>query len=298
MNKELLDKYIKERKVIEFLEKLELQGINTYNDKYIRLLEILIYLINNVNDRDFVTIQQYLFKTIYKVKGDLFNSEERIESFIKLLRKNSNPNYDNITSFNQRFILNLEDNIEELNGVHLKSYLKNALLSFNEDCLRKLINKNADYKSIINVFYCCVNAMELPERKVIISDEAIKTFLEYIEVNPIEYLSHFIRPYYSQGPTKGRAEYYLHVGEPFLSQIFMNGEFKSFLNRQDKESKLVSDIANFYNYINNHPSKTDKIVMIFSNDNTESENLNNHLKLESDAHVWVRPGCRPTDYKE
>lgn len=295
MNKSLVLKYIEDNKVLELIEKLSLRPIEHYNSKeYRRLIEILVVLLNHVEFNYYHTVQQYLFTTIFKVKNDAFLDKKSIDEFIQLIKSCSDPNYKNIAGFIQRFIINILDNVDDLNNLSTSDYLKMSLLNLNIEFLKENIRNQASYEDVSDILYACVKSMEVG-RRVILSRNAIEIFKVYVERNPLKYLMHFIRPYYSLGPTKERAEYYLHVGEPFNHQIFGN-DFENFLLDLEKNNELVSDIIDFNNKMNANPKNRDKVVLLFSNQNKESLNLENHLRLRSPDHIYVRPECKPPDY--
>lgn len=297
MDKNSIIKYINEGKEIELLEQFELLGFNEYNEKYKKLLAILVVLLN-FSESNFLSVQQFLFKTIYKVFEPILHDRASIEQFIEIIKINSDSNYGNISHFIGRFILNIKDNVEQSKEFQNISLLEDALKKLNLCFLNELIADQKEFSAIINVLYNCIHTLE-KDRKIILQFEAVDCFYKYLKRNPKDYLAHFIRPYYS-GPTKFWAEYYLHVPEPFCEQIFRREKLESFLDNiksEDLESKLVSDIRSFYREATSRPNNEDKVVMLFSLDNEQSEFRSHHLKLLSPEHVYVRESCRPPDYK-
>lgn len=296
MDRNKILKFINEGKEVELLEQLELLGLNEYNAKFKQLIGILVVLLNN-SKHNYLPIQQFLFKTIYKVLESILSSQENIKEFVEILSSNSDEDYNNISDFVGRFILNIMDDVDRMQQLKNIRLLDDALKQLNFKFLILLIQNQKRYESITNVFYNCIENLE-EGRKIILQPNAISYFYEYVKSYPHGYLSHFIRPYYT-GPTKFWAEYYLHVPEPFCEQIFKNN-FSSFLDEiQPKagSTNLLDDIRMFYKKAHSGDGNKDKVVMLFSNDNEQSENKDDHLKLLSKEHTFVRDSCIPPNYK-
>lgn len=296
MDKNKIIQYIQEGKEIELLRKLELLGLNEYNDKYKRLIQILVVLLNNT-EKNFLPIQQFLFKTIYAALKEIVKNESNIQEFVDILKVSSDNDYQNISNFIYRFILNIKDDVEGIKRLNNMGLLEKKLKLVNIDFLKELVSNKKEYTSIVYVFYHCVDTLE-ENRRVILHPNAISLFYQYVIENPEGYLSHFIRPYYT-GPTRYDGEYYQHVPEPFCEQIFKDETFKQFLEQvpQKKVDKnLLNDILSFYTKAKSNANNTDKVVMLFSFDNLYSQNRDNHLQLQSENHVYVRESCKPPKY--
>lgn len=298
MKKDILIKYRDKNQELDLLGALEQKGLNQYNDEYKKLIEILLNMLSNTK-KNSVPIQQYLFRSIYLVLDSILSSKESTKEFTEIIAESVDEDNDNVTSFVFRFILNIKDNIEGAGDKRGVEDLNDLLKHINVNALNNAIDNKKDYSLIISLFYNCVNDMD-HDRRVILHPEAIKKFRDYIVVdNPSGYLQHFIRPYYT-GPTKEHAEFYLHVGEPFCSQLFPNNTFEQFLNNIEDinvDPKLVEDIREFYRRAHLKSKNKDKTVFLFSPEYNPSYSVE-RLKLQYEDHEYVRPICLPPEYKD
>ncbi|KKX47283.1 hypothetical protein [Sphingobacterium sp. IITKGP-BTPF85] len=294
MNTQQLLQYKNEIGDLNFYEEIQRYHLSEFDEKSKNILDTLLYLVNE-DDKQFGNAQSTFFKVITKLLRNIIENN-RIDELTKLIQKNATGNHINISSLIGRFILNIEDDIFNLVHHSYKQYVKTNLIYLNIKFLEGLISEKAKYSVIVSVFYNCIEGLG-QDRKIILDHEATSIFKKYIEKDPTDYLEHFIRPYYS-GPTKEWPEFYLHVSEPFCEQIFGNKEkFIGYLDQLSK-SDLINDVNNFYQKANRHPSNEDKVVMLFSIDNKHSQNRENHLRMDSDKHIWVKPSCLPPAYKD
>jgi len=301
MKKDILIKYRDKNQELDLLGALERKGLNQYNDEYKKLIEILLNMLSNTK-KNSVPIQQYLFRSIYLVIDSILSSKESTEEFTEIIAESVDENNDNVTSFVFRFILNIKDSVEGVGDKDNIQFLMENLKLINVKALHDAIDNNKEYSLILKLFYNCVNDME-SDRRVILHPEAIKKFHNYIVMdNPLGYLQHFIRPYYT-GPTKDHAEFYLHVGEPFCSQIFPDNKIVKFLDNLDHindpnvDPKLVKDIREFNRRANLNSKNEDKTVFLFSPEYNPSYSVE-RLKLQYKDHEYVRSICLPPDYKD
>jgi len=297
MKIDILIKYRDKDQELDLLGALEHKGLNQYNDEYKKLIEILLTMLS-ITKKNSVPIQQYLFRSIYSVIDEILRSKQSIEEFTNIIATSVNEENDNVTSFVFRFILNIKDNVEGVRDKDNIQILKENLERINIKALQVAIENDEEYSLILKLFYNCVNDME-SDRRVILHPEAIKKFRAYIENNPMGYLQHFVRPYFT-GPTKGYSEFYLHVGEPFCSQLFPNNTFEQFLNNIEDinvDPKLVEDIREFYRRAHLNSKNKDKTVFLFSPEYNPSYSVE-RLKLQYEDHEYVRTICLPPEYKD
>lgn len=294
MKKDILIRYRDNNQELDLLGALEQKGLNDYNDEYKKLIEILLLMLS-ITEKNGIPIQQFLFYSIYRKLDDIVASEDNLREFVDVVSGSINEDNDNISAFIFRFIVNIKDDLKGIGAKKNIDSLKRALEQINVTALGNAIRDEKKYSLIADLLYSCVSDMEA-DRKIILHTDAIKKFRDYILKNPTGYLKYFIRPYYSMGPRKESAEYYLHVEEPFRAQIFGN-DFENFLAQLDKEDGLVSDIIAFYDKVFNHRNKEDKVVMLFSYENKESISAEKHLRLTSDEHEFVHHECLPPNYR-
>lgn len=299
MKKDILIKYRDNRQEFDLLEALESRGLSDYDEEYKKLLRILFTMLCITND-NYLVIQQFLFKSIYIVLDDILYRKESRDYFIKIISESIPDGEVNITSFVSRFILNIKDNVELIGEKKFIRELEESLQLVNVNALDSAIKKEKSHEIILNVFYNCISDME-SDRKVILRSDAISLFLEYIKKKPTDYLSHFIRPYYT-GPNEQNLEYFMHVGEPFCAQVFpIQGEFKEYLEGVKDDSvdkKLIEDVRLFFERTSTRSDIRDKTLILYSPEMPTLINKGRVLELKSKKHEYVRGLCIPPDYKK
>lgn len=296
MNKrDLVKKYRDNNQEIDLIENLEFRNLREYNNEYISLLEVLFLMLDET-EKNHSLVQQMLFKYIYSALDKILESEEARKKFVNIISSAISFNNHNVSSFIFRFILNIKDNVEGIGDKTNINVLKADLEQINIDVLDNAIGKKKEYNLIRTLFYNCATDME-SNRKVVLRTEAIQKFHNYIEENPIEYLRHFIRPYYTN-TMKGHIEYFLHVGEPFCNQIFPEEvEFIEYLNKAKRiDEKLVADIKMFFESVIPNSNERGTLIL-YSSEIKTSSSKEQYKKLLSSSHVWVRPECLPPSYK-
>jgi hypothetical protein len=116
-------------------------------------------------------------------------------------------------------------------------------------------------------------------------------------------LMYVSRRYYS-GPTNQNIDYYLHVGEPFVLQIFNSYDpFKQFLEgvKEYVSEDLILYIKNFISKVQLKTKGQDK-VLLFKSEYWDTNKVYNmyseipyekYISLTSNEHDNVRTECLP-----
>lgn len=287
--------YIAEGKERELLDKLSLYSFETFDVRLKNFLKILLILLEKAND--VIAPRQLIYKSILNILPILLSKKEELDEFTVLLKSLSlTPNVK--TAYLVReLIIGVEDKKfddaeyeeEKISNEQLENF-KKEMIGVNISFLKNAIEQKFNHDNILCLFYNCVEKLEA-ERRIVINDEAIILFRDYLKSYPTEYIEGFIRPLFSGGINDNFPEYYLHVAEPFNTQIFDDEfSFENFLNlakSKEVDNYLIDDVERFYEELNYKK-------VIDGNKSIQIKNpLNTYgLELKYKKHRNVRPELR------
>ncbi|RZJ54097.1 MAG: hypothetical protein EOO44_06285 [Flavobacterium sp.] len=306
MENKQIEEYIERGLELELLDKLNSYVIDSFDSRCENLIKILIIL-QEKGKIDWMQHNQALVNVIIKVMPGILASDGDLARFTQLIKTHAASPYQNISYLNRQFIIGIEDKDDKImnSGVSLEKLksFQSEIKKLNVHFIKEEIKRGNDFLSIIGLLYNCVERLG-EERKVFLIKEALVAFQEYISLNPKNYLSHFIRPYFT-GPNKSHFDYYYHVPEPFYEQIFPNEDFpfSDFIDKANEnniEKNLIQDINEVYKRIQEIKSENDRRLVLFSCEMEQLgfQNLERFLKLQSSDHLWVRKECLPPYYKD
>lgn len=307
MDRAIIEGYIEKGLELELLDKLNSYVITGFDDRFLNVVKILVILQERARI-DWYQPNQALVKVVLKALPDMLGPENanNLNSFIHTLEETALLPYINISYLIRQLIIGIEDQDSKIadTGVSQEILMtfKERLQQLNVLFLEKVIGSESDFQSVIGVFYNCVDKLGA-ERKTFLIPTALELFRGYIKENSIDYLTHFIRPYYT-GTNKFYIDHYFHVPEPFHQQIFSpTFTFEDFLIVADKKNSnenLLRDIKDFYTtLLQRDPANGDRKVILFSEEmrHLSHEIPTKTLKISSIDHILVRQECKPPLFK-
>jgi hypothetical protein len=293
MDSKKIEKYIEDGLELELLDKLNSYVITGFDKRTKNLIKILIIMQEEAKI-DWMKPNQALINLIVKILPELISndsSNNNLNELINLLKESGVKPYERISFLIRQFIIGIQDKDAKLRNANVPfeqlEEFREELIKVNVDFLRIAIRDKLSFSNIITIFYNCVSKLA-EERKTILDDGAINIFKSYIQSTPDDYLKAFIRPYYTSGFNNNYPDYYIHVAEPFYSQIFKGDEsFTEFLEESKNkisDIELIEDIKNFHQRLLTRPEIEGNRSLIL-----KSELTPNGLGLKSKNHINVRP---------
>jgi hypothetical protein len=210
----------------QMVERLEAYNkFSTENEFKNYLLIILVMIEKSEAQESAATL---LWKKIFQEQigrsdTDLHTYGDKITGYLKELAVFP---YRNLATTIGRLIATIIYDVSQQNTRHITSIIpRNGLLNINEYLVGEHIKKHDLNNDLLTLSYNCIDRIEPETFRIFLSERGKSQVRTSVQNGQLDnYLSYFIRPYYSSMSSYATAEARYHVAEPFHVQFFGSSE--------------------------------------------------------------------------